>query len=72
MDELHHEHKNLTEEIRVLRKIANAVKVANALRRDGNELAANCIESLIREIERIRDRAEANGNNSKFRLGDGE
>lgn len=54
MEDLHQEHKNLTEEIRVLRKIANAVKVANSCRRDGNELAANCIESLIREIERLQ------------------
>lgn len=55
MEELHHEHRNLTEEIRVLRKIANATKVANACRKDGNELAANCIESLIREIERSKE-----------------
>jgi hypothetical protein len=69
MDHLHHEHKNLTEEIRILRKIANATKVANACRKDGHETAANCIESLIREIERVR---EANGNNAHWRKSDGE
>ena len=72
MEHLHNEHKNLTEEIRVLRKIANAVKVANACRRDGHELAANCIESLIREIERARESKEANTNSALFRAGDGE
>ena len=54
MEELHREHRDLTEEIRVLKKIANATKVANNLRRDGHELAANCVESLIREIERLK------------------
>jgi hypothetical protein len=55
MEHLHQEHKNLTEEIRVLKKIANATKVAHACRKHGDDLAANCIESLIREIERIRE-----------------
>lgn len=72
MDHLHHEHKTLTEEIRVLKKIANATKVAHTCRKRGDELAANCIESLIREIERIRDRGEADSNNTHFRRGDGE
>ena len=54
MEELHNERARLTEEVRLLKKISNATKVANTLRKDGHELAANCIESLIREIERAK------------------
>lgn len=72
MEHLHREHKTLTEEIRILRKIANATKVAHTCRKSGNELAANCIESLIREIERIRSGTEADTNNARFRVTDGE
>jgi hypothetical protein len=72
MEHLHHEHKTLTEEIRILKKIANATKVAHTCRKRGDELAANCIESLIREIERGRERHEANTQNSFFRTTDGE
>jgi hypothetical protein len=55
MDEhIHNEHKSLTEEIRILRKIANATKIANSLRKQGSDVAAECIDSLVREIERHR------------------
>jgi len=72
MEHLHHEHKTLTEEIRILKKIANATKVAHTCRKRGDELAANCIESLIREVERGRERSEADANNTHFRATDGE
>jgi hypothetical protein len=72
MDPIRHEHAQLTEEIRVLKKISNAAKIANTLRKSGNELAANCIESLIREIERAVERQEGNAHNEQFRRSDGE
>ena len=53
-EHLHNEHRDLKEQIRVLKKIAAATKVAHACRKDGHETAANCIESLIREIERLK------------------
>jgi hypothetical protein len=54
MEHLHDEKAKLTEEIRILRKISNATKIASRLRTENRDTAADCIESLIREIERIR------------------
>lgn len=42
----------MKEELRVLRKIANAMRIAKDLRKKGDDTTAECIESLVREIER--------------------
>lgn len=56
MEHAHHEHTQLRDEIRRLRKLTHALRTAHDLRKQGGgaaENAANCIESLVREVERL-------------------
>ncbi len=56
MEQMHHEHTNLRDEIRRLRKLTHALRTARELRKMETgmaENAANCIESLVREVERL-------------------
>jgi hypothetical protein len=68
VEELTKEHEELTKEVRHLRKVTTAMQLSNKLRKQvANDLlgenhkadgmmiaAADCIDSLLREIERCR------------------